>query len=327
MGVPAPSAIPVGVVASVVICTRNRPESLVRAVTSVLADGTPAIELLIIDQSDDDASERALTAFKDDRLRYIRAAPLGKGSALNEALRLSRGELLVCTDDDCEAAAGWVAGMVQSLVDHPTAAVVFGRVAAPAYDTTCGYIPRFEPKRSRLLTGIRESCSSHGLGANMALRRHVVVTMGGFDPNVGPGSIFPSADDWDVATRAILAGWDVYIRADDAHSVLHHGYRSFAEGRSHAWRDFLALGGVTAKPLRAGYLQAAIVPVWVFWSMAFAPAVLDMVRLRRPRVSRVAAFLRGFSRGLRTPVNRTTLVFLPASRENAHTIATKSVSQ
>src|SRR5690606_22368170 len=88
---------------SALICTRNRPEGIVRAVRSLLA-GSDEFELIVMDQSDGPETEQALAPLAGDRrLRYVRSQTRGKGAALNEGLRLAQGDVVVCTDDDCEA--------------------------------------------------------------------------------------------------------------------------------------------------------------------------------------------------------------------------------
>src|ERR1700730_17342703 len=112
-------------VVSVLVCTSNRPGSLLRTVRSLLASDAAHFELLVIDQSDGPESEQALAAFTSDpRLRYVRSRAQGKGAALNEGLRLARGDIVALTDDDCEAPPDWAAGMAQALEEQPTAAIV-----------------------------------------------------------------------------------------------------------------------------------------------------------------------------------------------------------
>jgi hypothetical protein len=90
--------------------------------------------------------------------------------------------------------------------------------------------------------------------------------------------------------------------------VIHDGFRTFEEGKIHGPRDWLALGAVCAKPLRAGHLRALVVPIWFFTENALLPPIADLVRLRKPRgISRITAFVKGFAAGLRTPVNPETL--------------------
>jgi glycosyltransferase involved in cell wall biosynthesis len=296
-------------IVSAVVCTRDRPGSLLRAVRSLLVSHGGRFELLVIDQSDGVESEQALAAFlSDPRLRYVRSRAHGKGAALNEGLRLAHGDIVAFTDDDCEASPDWAEGLGRALEAQPTAAIVFCNVKAAPHDRTAGYIPAFERRRSRLLRSIGRSPGELGLGAGMAVRRAAVLALGGFDQAFGPGARFGSGDDWDVAHRALLNGWHVYETADL--SVLHHGFRTFAEGSEHARRDWIAIGALCAKPIRAGYFSAIVVPVWYFSVQALWPPLHDLLRVRRPRgLSRILGFIRGFAQGLGTPVDRKTLLF------------------
>jgi hypothetical protein len=142
----------------------------------------------------------------------------------------------------------------------------------------------------------------------MALRRTEILAWGGFDESLGPGARFASGDDWDITARALLRGWHVYETADLA--IVHHGFRTFAEGRQHARRDWIAIGAVCAKPLRAGHWRAVVVPVWEFSVHALWPPLSELLRGRRPSGSaRILGFLRGFAEGLTTSVDRETLIF------------------
>ncbi len=296
---------------SALLCTRNRPDSLLRTVQSLLVHDDRALELIIMDQSDGSESEEALAALRaDPRLRYLRSRGRGKGIALNEGLRLATGATVVCTDDDCEAPARWVADMAVVMAAHPKAAIVFCNVTAGAHDSTAGYVPTFERQTDKTLHSILDARNGLGLGAGMALRRDAVLAFGGFDEAFGPGSRFGSGDDWDISVRALLRGWQVYDTA--SLSVLHFGFRTFAQGREHALRDWVAIGALCAKPIRAGHLSAMMLVIWLFVVEALWPPMRDAVRLVRPSgLSRIVGFMRGFWRGIRTPVDAETLVFRP----------------
>jgi glycosyltransferase involved in cell wall biosynthesis len=311
----------VGDTNSALVCTRDRPGSVVRAVESLLSGGGEKLEVIVIDQSDGDDTERALAPLATDRrVRYVHSSVRGKGKALNEGLRLARAPIVVCTDDDCIAPPGWVEAMTRVLEGQPTAAVAFCNVRAVPYDRTAGYVPAYERRSNRLLRSIAATCAGHGLGAGMAFRRDVVLEMGGLDEAIGPGSRFPSGDDWDLAHRALLRGWHVFETAEL--SILHDGFRSFKEGREHTYRDWYAIGGVCSKPLRGGYWRAAVVPIWVFTIDALWPPIGDLLRLSRPSgLMRIVGFLKGFASGMRTPVDRRTLNFAPAQPQLAPTTA------
>jgi glycosyltransferase involved in cell wall biosynthesis len=295
---------------SAVVCTRDRPAPLAKIVESLLNGEAEGFELIVVDQSDGSGTETALVPFRTDpRLRYLRSARRGKGAALNEGLAMARGAVVVCTDDDCQPPPGWVAGMTRTLLSQPGAAIVFCRVAPVPHDRTAGYVPAYELATSRRLRSIGDVCGGLGIGAGMAVSREFVTSMGGFDEYFGPGGRFPSADEWDIVMRALLTGHHVYETADL--TIVHDGFRTFAEGQAHARRDWLALGAVCAKPLRAGYWSAVVVPVWLFFTRAVWPPVVDLLSMRRPRgIGRIVAFLQGFAKGFAISVDPRTLRFV-----------------
>ena len=294
---------------SALVCTSNRPDSLLRAVRSLLTTTESDVELIVIDQSDGLESQRLLSdAIDDARLRHVRFPRRGKGAALNEGLRQAQAEIVVCTDDDCEVPPGWISAMARTLAEQPTAAVAFCNIVAPPCDWTAGYVPTYERREDRLLRSLLDTRTGHGMGAGMALRRDVVRAWGGFDEQVGPGARFPSGDDWDIAHRALLKGWHVYETADL--EVLHHGFRTLEQGRAHMHRDWLAIGAVCAKPIRAGYGSGVLLALWCFLAYGLWPPLHDVLRLRRPTGrSQLTGFVEGFVKGILTPVDRGTLLF------------------
>jgi glycosyltransferase involved in cell wall biosynthesis len=304
-------------IVSLLVCTRNRPDSLSRTVQSLLASDSESFELIVIDQSDPAVFEGSLAEFRSDpRLRHVPSKAIGKGGALNEGLRMARGAIVVCTDDDCEAQPAWAGAMARALAEQPAIAILFCSVVPSQCDWKTGYIPAYEIRRSRILRSLMATCLGHGMGAGMAVRRDVVLGLGGFDEEIGPGARFPSGDDWDIAHRILLSGWGVYEVADL--SILHHGFRTLEQGRAHTHRDWLAIGAVCAKPIRAGYFRALSLPIWYFSVHALWPPLRDILHLRRPRgLSRIAGFLDGFAQGLTTPVERTQLLFKSRARVSA----------
>jgi GT2 family glycosyltransferase len=303
-------------VVTVVVCTRNRPSQIPTAVASLLADPSGSIELIVIDQSDGADTQQALERFLGDpRFIYVRSATRGKSRGLNEAFGLASGSIVVSTDDDCEASLGWVDDMAQALASQPNAAIMFCQVIPVGYDETAGYIPTYYPRQTRLLRSVLSACSGFGLGAGIAMRRDWVISIGGFDECLGVGALFPSAEEWDIALRALLTGRDVYEVKELA--ILHDGFRSFKEGQRHSRRDWIGIGAWCAKPLRAGHLRAWVVPVWFFCSRAVWPPLSDLLHLRKPSgLIRITAFVEGFVRGLFTRVDRSTLRFIDPRPEH-----------
>jgi glycosyltransferase involved in cell wall biosynthesis len=302
-----------GPVISVLVCTRDRPTDAKRAVRSLLASRDVDLEVVVVDQSEGHDTQCRLAALDDPRVRIVRTTGGGKPSAMNEGLRRARSSVVVVTDDDCEAPPDWVAGMTAALQARPDVALVFSNVIAAPHDRQLGYVPTYERRRDRMVRSVWATCTGRGLGAAMALRRDVVLALGGFDESIGPGARFGSGDDWDLELRLLLKGWHVYERADLC--VRHYGFRTYAEGRDHSRRNWYGMGAVCAKPLRAGHPAALGLALWQLAANAGRPAAVDILHLHRPHgLGRIPAFSRGFLRGLTTSIDRTTLTYRTPAR-------------
>ena len=144
----------------------------------------------------------------------------------------------------------------------------------------------------------------------MALRRSAILALGGCDESMGPGGRFPSADDIDLAIRVLQLGWQVHDTAET--SIVHHGFRSFADSKEHVRRDWIALGATCSKSLRGKRPLGAVPTLWLFTARAFWPPVKHLATLKRPRgLTRITAFIEGFASGLRVPVDRKHMLFIP----------------
>lgn len=96
-----PAAFPT---VSVVIPTHNRPQLLIeRALRSALAQTLRDIEIIVVMDGPDPATERALTAVTDPRLRVL-ALPenVRAARARNAGVQAARGEWIALLDDDDE---------------------------------------------------------------------------------------------------------------------------------------------------------------------------------------------------------------------------------
>lgn len=294
-----------GLSVSVLICTRNRPESIGAAVASVLADpGTT--ELIVIDQSDGEATADALAELcSDRRLTYHRSTTRGVAAGRNEAARLSHGEVLAYTDDDCRVQPGWQAGFAEVFREYPRVGVTFGNVIAVEYSPAHGFVPDYVSSGTTLATTMREKCRRRGIGASMSVRRAAFDDIGGFDEALGPGGPFHACEDGDIAVRGILRGW--WVCETDRATVLHDGFRRHERGRDQSGRDWFGIGAAYVKPIRNGHPRVLAVFAYEAW-VAVRKPLGSLIRTGRPVGARqILRLLRGAWAGWRTPVDRATL--------------------
>lgn len=296
---------------AVLICTRNRGDSLTAAVASTLASACPNFEVVVVDQSTNDDTARAIAPFlADPRLRYVRTDTVGVSRARNLGLAATHADIVAITDDDCTVPPDWLPLMAAVFAEHPPVVLAFCNVEAAPHDELTGFVPGYHRTQPVLVTGIRGKCKARGMGAGMAVRREEILALGGFDEMLGPGAAFPACEEGDLAVRALLGGHAVY--ETNTVAVRHAGFRTWAEGRELSRRDWLGIGAAYAKPLKCGRWRCAVVPLYEFGRYALWPPFADLLRGRKPRsASRILAFMQGFWRGLQTPVNCQTLLFRP----------------
>jgi glycosyltransferase involved in cell wall biosynthesis len=295
---------------SALVCTYGRGRLVVDTVSSILANTYPNFELVVVDQSKDDRTLEALESFcSDPRLTYLRSSTIGKGDALNVGLRATKGSTIAITDDDCTVPPNWLETFDSIFEMHPKVAVAFCCVEACEHDRAAGFVPDFVRSGERILTTLHDARHVRGLGAGIAVRRDMIKEIGGFDPMLGPGSRFHDCDDRDIGIRALLAGYDVYETSKIA--VRHFGFRSWQQGQQLARRNFLGIGAAYSKFLKCGRFQLMYIPAREFIKYALWPPVRDVLHLRQPRgIVRITAFAEGFLVGLRTPVDRATMIFV-----------------
>jgi glycosyltransferase involved in cell wall biosynthesis len=210
---------------SVVMPTRNRGGRIVPAVESVLRQAACDFELVLIDQSTDDAAAAALQASglaSARRLVYQRSETVGISRARNEGIARSRGEIVAFTDDDCLVPPDWLDAYAELLEREPAADIAFGPLIAAQPEKT-SWTPEFHPVKEGFVSPSGDVKRSLGLGANFVARRRVLEAVGPFDPVLGTGSVFGAGEDTDFAYRALRLGYRVYITRRPA--VQHFGLR------------------------------------------------------------------------------------------------------
>ncbi len=235
---------------SVVVITRDRPADLERCLTSIQSQHFGNFELVVVDQSSTVASAELVCrlAEADPRIHYIQDTGKGAARARNLGVTATRGDVIVFTDDDCEADPEWLRTLVVVLCDDPGAGLAFGSVLPAPYDPTNGFIVCFTPTREVRLTGRLAKLFDAGISANLALRRHVWQATGGFDEMLGPGSYFPCAEDLDLTYRVLARGFAV--RHVPQSRVTHHGLRELRSAGGLINGTYVAIGAAYMKHVR-----------------------------------------------------------------------------
>lgn len=101
---------------SVLIATRNRSAMLRDTLLGLARQRFPAEkwELIVIDNGRTDDTQRVLNPCTNLNLEIISEVKAGKSRALNSALDVARGDILVFTDDDVTPARSWLVDLVRT---------------------------------------------------------------------------------------------------------------------------------------------------------------------------------------------------------------------
>jgi GT2 family glycosyltransferase len=225
---------------TVVLCTRDRPASVMRTLRSLGAMNYPSFEVVLVDNapSSDATKEAVLKEFgSDPRIRYVRESRPGLSCARNRGVREALTDIVAFTDDDVRVDPWWLDGIMTGFRAAPDVACVTGLVptaeienAAQLYfDLRAGWGNVCE-RRIFDLTENRDdsplypyATGIYGAGANFAVTRKLLNELGGFDEALGAGTPSGGGEDLDMFVRVILSGNRIVYEPS---AVVSHHHRS-----------------------------------------------------------------------------------------------------
>ena len=106
---------------SIVSPLYNKQATIQRAIRSVIAQGIPEIQIIVVDDGSTDGSAEEVKAITDERITLIQQANAGPGRARNVGASQARAELLSFLDADDEWQPGFLIAGLAALERHPEA--------------------------------------------------------------------------------------------------------------------------------------------------------------------------------------------------------------
>jgi glycosyltransferase involved in cell wall biosynthesis len=204
---------------SVIIATRDRAPLLrgtLEALSGQVSPGCP-VEILVVDNGSIDGTREVVeAAARESKIPviYLTESRPGKSHALNTAAAHARGDVLAFTDDDVLPSPGWLAAYTQAFgetgADYAAGRILpLWEVAPPRWLTPeqHGVLAICDGGTRRLiLAGVHDNVMP--IGANMAVRRHVLDRVGGWNPDLGKlKDTLRTGEDHEFALKLAAAGF------------------------------------------------------------------------------------------------------------------------
>jgi glycosyltransferase involved in cell wall biosynthesis len=221
---------------SVIIASRDRAHLLASTLDALSSQEWPGcpFEILVVDNASVDETRAVVAAAAGHAappIVYLREEKPGKSHALNTAAAHARGELLVLTDDDVLPSQGWLRAYVRAFAETGADYAV-GRILPlwetppPRWLSPALYgalaVPDGGTRRLPIAKGVNEHVMP--LGANMAVRRHVLDRVGGWNPDLGKlQGTLRTGEDHEFALKMLGAGFTGVYEPD---ASVHHRVQS-----------------------------------------------------------------------------------------------------
>jgi glycosyltransferase involved in cell wall biosynthesis len=276
----ATTAAPTALSVTVVIPTRNRGaliEETLEALTQ-LRTGDPEFEILVVDQSTDDATQQVVAQFivANETIRYHSSHTVGSSANRNLGAQLSTSDIVAYVDDDCIVDANYVMAL-RAVFANPEVAAVYGRLE-PYERGRTGRDVGLKDSDERCVYAGRVPPWYIGHGGNMAFRRADLLEVGGFDPLLSAGGLLRSNEDGDISYRFLAAGKRVAYEPD---MLAYHKHWKDWRAQAMMERAYgIGAGGQFAKYIRCGDTYGwHLLGIWV-WQLGVRRVGAGMFKWR-----------------------------------------------
>jgi len=257
---------------SVVVPVLNAARPFPLCLSALARLDPPPEEILLVDNGSSDNSLRLMHEFAGTlpagRVRVLQENRRGAAAARNAGIRAARGELIAFTDADCAPDVAWLRPLIAPFSEAQVAGVAGRVVAAPPVSTIELFSAIYtlnlptHPSRHRHWSPWEGGFPT----ANLAVRRSVLESLGGFDESV---TIY--GEDYDLCARIYARGLEIAYVPE---AQVAHNHRTtlggmllqtFGFGRGHPFllRRHATRGLWLTIPRKAVRWQGCPVRAWI----------------------------------------------------------------
>ncbi len=244
---------PPAIRATISVCTRNRTDDLKRCLDALMKLPERGQEILVIDNAPSNDDTKKLVD-QYPLVRYILEERKGLNIARNRAIAEASNGIVAFTDDDALPDSNWLDAMLKNF-DDPMVMCVTGMTmpleletsAQEAFENYSPFGKGFHKTRFSFTRSHPLATGNVGAGANMAIRKSLMVHTGWFDETLDAGTPTQSGGDHEFFARVLLSGYHIIY---DPEALSWHRHRR-------TWKE-----AVTA-------IKGYGIGVYAFWTRLF----------------------------------------------------------
>jgi hypothetical protein len=271
---------------TVVICTRDRPDGLKTALSSLASQSDPRFDVLVVDNSNDGQVARTLCEFDGLSIRCCHEPLPGLSRARNRALAEVHSRLIAWIDDDEVADPRWIEWLKRGFASKERPAVVAGVMLPAELETQSqanferyggfnkgrGMHPEVLRAGTPTVIDPLYPLPNFGAGGNMAFRTDALRAIGGFDNRLGAGTLTQGGEDTHALSLILEQGLTILHWPP---AVTWHYHRRTEEAL--AKQLFGNSAGLTAYYM--SLLSTS--PLYILRILGFVPAGVRRIRAHR----------------------------------------------
>jgi cellulose synthase/poly-beta-1,6-N-acetylglucosamine synthase-like glycosyltransferase len=183
---------------SILVPIRNEESNIIKTLSSILDNNydKESYEIIVINDHSKDNSETIvkdyIIAHSNIRLLNLENEITGKKQAVTYGVSQAKGDIILCTDGDCQVPANWIQGYNEGYNNNKNAKLIFGGVRY----YTKSFIEKLLQMELMGLVGIGAVSATLGHpsminGANFSYKKEAFDVVNGYEGN----EYIPSGDD------------------------------------------------------------------------------------------------------------------------------------
>ena len=190
---------------SILIATMNREKDIIPCIESVLNQNFKDYEIVIIDQSDNNLTEKAVENFKKDFILYKHIQEKGLSLSRNIGIKMCKGDFICFLDDDATYSLDFLWKANEILKKNKELIAIMGRI----YDKNTD---RYLLKSMEREESFKIPPKNYNIIASSAfiINRQILLEQGLFDEKLGVGGQFGSCEENDLISRLMYKNENIY---------------------------------------------------------------------------------------------------------------------